>query len=73
LTERLNTSKSPSLNVGIKANDFINTLHEIIKKVLGEISSQQITRFVYNIDERIKQAMNKELDPSKETNSKIRR
>lgn len=65
LTERLNRSKSPSLNVRIKANDFINILNESIKKVLGEINSQQITRYlVYNIDERIKQAMNKE------TNSK---
>lgn len=71
LTERLNTSKLPSLNIGIKANDFVNLLNKSIKKVLEEISSQQITRYlVYNIDGRIKQAMNKELNQRKETNSK---
>ena len=71
LTDRLNTSKSPSLTIDIKANDFINLLNESIKKVLDEISSQQITRYlVYNIDERIKQAMNKELGQNKEANFK---
>ncbi|NDP21456.1 MAG: hypothetical protein GZ091_10295 [Paludibacter sp.] len=71
LTERLKSTKPPTLDVAIKTNDFVESLTKEIKKEFVDISSEKITRYMnYIIDNSIKQIMNKELADKKETNTK---
>jgi hypothetical protein len=71
LTERLNSTKPPTLDVAIKTNDFVKSLTEEIKKEVGDIKSEKITRYMhYIIDNSIKEMMNKELENEKENNRK---
>jgi hypothetical protein len=71
LTERLKSTKPPTLDAAIKTNDFVESLTKEIKKEVVDIKSEKITRYMhYIIDNSIKQMMNKELENEKETNIK---
>ena len=71
LTERLKSTKPPTLDVAIEINDYVESLQKEIKKEFVDINSEKITRYMnYIIDNSMKKLMNKELAEKKETNTK---